>query len=82
MVFQKIAANKDYSGLVALDVNKSKLPNGIGSLVKKVDQEGWKLDKWVEPEIVNTKRLLYENDSDWILKSPIGVKICNVISLY
>jgi alpha-galactosidase len=50
--------------------NKTKLPNGIGHLVKTATGKNVKFGIWVEPEMVNPKSELYEKHPDWILKLP------------
>jgi len=66
----KYPRNNDKAGLGDWEVNKAKLPNGIGYLVKEANQKGVKFGIWVEPEMVNPKSELYENHPDWILKLP------------
>ena len=51
-------------------MNKAKLPNGIGYLVKQASDKGVKFGIWVEPEMVNPKSELYEKHPDWVLKLP------------
>lgn len=58
------------AGLGDWDENKTKLPNGIGYLVKEANQKGVKFGIWVESEMVNPKSELYEKHPDWILKLP------------
>ncbi|HTN20245.1 MAG TPA: alpha-galactosidase [Pelobium sp.] len=66
----KYPRNGDTAGLGDWEPNKSKLPNGISSLVKQADREGVKFGIWVEPEMVNPKSNLYENHPDWVVKEP------------
>ncbi len=66
----KYPRNNDKAGLGDWEVNKSKLPNGIGYLVKEANQKGVKFGIWVEPEMVNPKSELYEKHPEWILKLP------------
>ena len=51
-------------------LNKKKLPDGIGYLVKQAEAKGIKFGIWVEPEMVNPKSELYEKHPDWIIKLP------------
>lgn len=66
----KYPRNNDKAGLGDWEVNKAKLPDGIGYLVKEASQKGVKFGIWVEPEMVNPKSELYEKHPDWILKLP------------
>lgn len=66
----KYPRNDDHAGLGDWEVNKKKLPNGIGHLVKEATDKGVKFGIWVEPEMVNPKSELYEKHPDWILKLP------------
>ena len=58
------------SGLGDWQATKTKLPNGIGFLIKKAEETGVKFGIWIEPEMVNPKSELYENHPDWVLKLP------------
>jgi alpha-galactosidase len=66
----KYPRNNDMAGLGDWQENKSKLPDGIGYLVREADSAGVKFGIWIEPEMVNPKSELYENHPDWILKLP------------
>lgn len=66
----KYPRNDDHAGLGDWQENKSKLPNGIASLVKEAQNDGVKFGIWVEPEMVNPKSQLYEQHPDWIIKQP------------
>jgi alpha-galactosidase len=66
----KYPRNNDHTGLGDWQENKSKLPNGIGHLVKTATDKGVKFGIWVEPEMVSPKSELYEKHPDWILKLP------------
>ena len=66
----KYPRNGDNAGLGDWEVNKSKLPNGISSLVKEAGHQGVKFGIWVEPEMVNPKSELYEKHPDWVIKQP------------
>lgn len=50
------------------DLNK--LPNGIGSLGKKVKDLGLKFGLWIEPEMVNEKSKLFREHPDWAIGVP------------
>jgi alpha-galactosidase len=62
--------NSDKAGLGDWQENKSKLPNGIGYLVREAEKKGIKFGIWLEPEMVNPKSELYQKHPDWILRLP------------
>ncbi|MDO6430473.1 alpha-galactosidase [Flavitalea sp. BT771] len=64
----KYPRNDDHAGLGDWQPNRSKLPNGITSLVKEAQTDGVKFGIWVEPEMVNPKSELYEQHPDWVVK--------------
>jgi len=64
----KYPRNDDHAGLGDWQPNRSKLPNGITSLVKEAQTDGVKFGIWVEPEMVNPKSELYEQHPDWVIK--------------
>ncbi len=66
----KYPRNNDKSSLGDWEPNKTKLPNGVGFLVKEADKQGVKFGIWIEPEMVNPKSELYEKHPDWIIKLP------------
>lgn len=66
----KYPRNNDKTSLGDWEENKTKLPHGIGYLVKTAATKGVKFGIWVEPEMVNPKSELYEKHPDWILKLP------------
>jgi alpha-galactosidase len=66
----KYPRNDDKSSLGDWEPNKTKLPNGIGALVKEADKQGVKFGIWIEPEMVNPKSELYEKHPDWIIRLP------------
>lgn len=66
----KYPRNSDRSGLGDWEVNTTKLPNGIGSLVKEAKKNDVKFGIWIEPEMVSPKSELYENHPDWVIKQP------------
>lgn len=51
-------------------VDKNKLPNGIGWLVKTADKYGIKFGIWLEPEMTNSVSELYDAHPDWVLRAP------------
>lgn len=66
----KYPRNDDKAGLGDWQEDKTKLPSGIGYLVKQAKAKGIEFGIWLEPEMVNPKSELYEQHPDWILKLP------------
>jgi len=66
----KYPRSNDRAGLGDWQTTRSKLPNGISSLVKKANGKGVDFGIWIEPEMVNPKSELAEKHPDWILKLP------------
>jgi len=64
----KYPRNDDKTGLGDWREDSTKLPSGIGYLVKQAESKGIKFGIWLEPEMVNPKSELYEQHPDWILK--------------
>ncbi|MCI9124920.1 MAG: alpha-galactosidase [Eubacterium sp.] len=62
--------NDDYHGLGDWYVNRSKLPDGIDGLSKKVEEIGLKFGLWVELEMVNKDSDLYRAHPDWVIGAP------------
>ncbi|WP_256013669.1 alpha-galactosidase [Desertivirga xinjiangensis] len=67
----KYPRNDDRAGLGDWKENKTKLPNGISSLVKEAKNNGVKFGIWIEPEMVNPKSELYEKHPNWVVKQPV-----------
>ncbi|HVI48060.1 MAG TPA: alpha-galactosidase [Chitinophaga sp.] len=66
----KFPRNGDNAGLGDWDPNTTKLPHGLGYLVKEAEKQGVKFGIWLEPEMVNPKSELYTQHPDWILRLP------------
>ena len=66
----KYPRNGDGAGLGDWEENKTKLPNGLASLVKEAKNNEVKFGIWIEPEMVNPKSQLYEKHPDWVVKQP------------
>jgi alpha-galactosidase len=66
----KYPRNDDHAGLGDWSENISKLPHGIGYLIKEAEKNNIKFGIWLEPEMVNPKSELYEAHPDWVLKFP------------
>ncbi len=52
------------------DVDKNKLPNGIGWLVEQAHKHGIKFGIWIEPEMTNSVSELYDKHPEWVIKAP------------
>ncbi|MCL4495618.1 MAG: alpha-galactosidase [Firmicutes bacterium] len=59
--------NNDRQALGDYDVNRDKLPHGLGALAEKVNQQGLDFGLWVEPEMVSPDSELYRRHPDWCL---------------
>lgn len=62
--------NDDKTGLGDYDVNRKKLPFGIGELSRKITAMGLRFGLWFEPESVNVDSDLYRTHPDWAIKLP------------
>lgn len=58
------------SGLGDWEVDKSKFPNGLGSMIKRINDLDMKFGIWVEPESVTINSDIYRAHPDWILSYP------------
>ncbi len=61
--------NNANAGLGDWQVNKVKLPRGIGYLADYAVSKGLKFGIWIEPEMVNPESDLAKSHPDWIVKS-------------
>lgn len=61
--------NSAHAGLGDWQVNKTKLPRGIGYLADYAVGKGLKFGIWIEPEMVNPKSDLAKAHPDWVVKS-------------
>jgi alpha-galactosidase len=66
----KYPRNNDDAGLGDWQENKTKLPNGIASLVSEAQANDVQFGIWIEPEMVNPRSELYEKHPDWVVKQP------------
>lgn len=66
----KYPRKTDNSSLGDWVVDKNKLPDGIGGLLRDAKKHGVKFGIWIEPEMANTVSELYEKHPDWIIKAP------------
>ena len=62
--------NGDNAGLGDWQVNKKKLPNGIGTLVETATKNDVKFGIWIEPEMANPDSDLYHEHPEWVIKQP------------
>jgi alpha-galactosidase len=62
--------NNDHAGLGDWVVNPQKFPNGLGGLIKTVNDLGMDFGLWVEPEMVNPDSDLYRAHPDWVMNFP------------
>ncbi|PTQ57382.1 MAG: Alpha-galactosidase [Candidatus Carbobacillus altaicus] len=51
-------------------VDRNKLPGGLESLVKKINELGLAFGLWIEPEMVSLESKLYKEHPDWCLHIP------------
>jgi alpha-galactosidase len=58
------------AGLGDWTVDKEKFPNGLGSMIKKINDMGMDFGIWVEPEMVNPNSDLYRQHPDWVFHFP------------
>ncbi|CEG28594.1 alpha-galactosidase [Bacillus sp. B-jedd] len=57
--------NNDTTSLGDWHVDLNKLPNGIESLAKKINETGMKFGLWFEPEMISPVSDLFEEHPDW-----------------
>lgn len=67
---EKYPRNNDDAGLGDWMVNRKKLPNGLGYLIREAAEHQIKFGIWLEPEMVNPKSELYEKHPDWVITQP------------
>ena len=65
----KYPRNNDNAGLGDWQVNKTKLPDGIGFLADYAVKKGLKFGIWIEPEMVNPESELARKHPEWVVKS-------------
>lgn len=66
----KYPRDADKTALGDWQVDKKKLPSGIGYLVSEANKKHLQFGIWLEPEMVSPKSELYEKHPEWILKLP------------
>jgi alpha-galactosidase len=62
--------NWDNAGLGDWFPDQVKFPNGLGGLIKRVNDLGMDFGLWVEPEMVNPDSDLYRAHPDWAIHFP------------
>jgi alpha-galactosidase len=62
--------NDDHSGLGDWIADPNKFPNGLGPMIKQINDLGMDFGIWVEPEMVNPNSDLYRAHPDWVLNYP------------
>lgn len=62
--------NDASGGLGDWKIDKKKFPNGLTTIIKKVNDLGMKFGIWVEPEMVTRDSLLFKEHPDWIMSFP------------
>lgn len=50
--------------------DKRKFPDGIGSMVESINNDGMRFGIWFEPEVVSVDSHLYKNHPDWVMTAP------------
>lgn len=58
------------AGLGDWEVDKTKFPNGLGPMIKKINDMGMQFGIWIEPEMVNPNSDLYRKHPDWVFNFP------------
>lgn len=66
----KYPRNSDRAGLGDWEINREKLPEGLGYLVQECRKNDIKFGIWLEPEMVNPQSELYEKHPDWVITQP------------
>lgn len=64
------ARNSDLCGLGDWQVNREKIPSGIGGLARRIHGLGMQFGIWIEPEMINEDSNLFREHPDWCLKIP------------
>jgi alpha-galactosidase len=62
--------NHDRAGLGDWWPDEKKFPDGLGSLIKRVNELGMDFGLWIEPEMVNPDSDLYRAHPEWALHFP------------
>ncbi|SDO59855.1 alpha-galactosidase [Halobacillus aidingensis] len=62
--------NDDTTSLGDWFVDEKKLPNGIGTLAKKVKEKGLQFGLWFEPEMISPESELMKQHPEWVVGPP------------
>jgi alpha-galactosidase len=62
--------NDDHAGLGDWWPDPKKFPDGLQSLIQRVNDLGMEFGLWVEPEMVNPNSDLYRAHPDWVIHFP------------
>ncbi len=62
--------NDDTAGLGDWTPDPAKFPNGLGPMIRQINDLGMDFGIWVEPEMVNPNSDLYRAHPDWALSTP------------
>ncbi|GAP73302.1 alpha-galactosidase [Candidatus Symbiothrix dinenymphae] len=60
----------DRAGLGDWTVDRNKFPNGLKSMIDKINAMGLDFGIWIEPEMVNPNSDLYRAHPDWVFHFP------------
>ena len=60
----------DHAGLGDWTPDENKFPNGLGPMIKRINDLGLAFGIWVEPEMVNPNSDLFRAHPEWVLHSP------------
>lgn len=60
----------DTTSLGDWQVDPSKLPNGLESVARKVEELGMRFGFWIEPEMISRSSQLYADHPDWVVGIP------------
>jgi alpha-galactosidase len=60
----------DHAGLGDWSPDPNKFPNGLGPMIKQINDLGMDFGIWVEPEMVNPDSDLYRTHPDWVFNYP------------
>ena len=65
----KYQRNSDDAALGDWEVDRKKLPNGIGALTRAAAERNIKFGIWIEPEATNTRSELFEKHPEWVMQT-------------
>ncbi len=63
--------NDDTTSLGDWEVNLAKLPGGVESLARKVEELGMSFGIWIEPEMVSRHSQMFIEHTDWAIGVPV-----------